>query len=387
MNTFPSHILSFTALILAGLNPVALAEDFPPSDDFAPASEAAVSDADKQQSERDRAEIGGRVRIESSTLFLKSQKFENAETTNGSGAEIYIDAKGHDGGRAFLRAQVKQPATTGSPSLSVDEAKLQLTLKESVFLTAGRQKIKFGAAKFFNPTDFLNQEARSPFELEDRRSGVDALKVHVPVGISNFYGIALTPQNQKLGNTGAYARAESAFSWGEVSLSTLEVKGKQTSVGADVSAAVGDFDIFAEGAFAKHARISTGFVYEMKLNDTDSMALTAEYHFNESGLTQKSDYATAIQSGTHRPLELAREYFAASLYLANPKALSKTTFLVTAITNISDSSNVLVPQIFYELTKDIAASLRVQIPRGESGTEFQLIPSRAQTTFAVEARF
>ncbi len=380
--------LFFGAISFVSAAPcVAWANDFPPSDDFAPTESAEISAADKDKSERNLTEVGGRLRLEATTLFAENQKFENATTKQGSGAEIYLDAKGDNGGRAFLRARLVQEAQAATPSFFVDEAKVQLQPAQSVFLTAGRQKVKFGTAKFFNPTDFLNQDLRDIFALDDRRPGVDAVKVHIPGEGYNVYGIALSPLAQKIGNTGGYWRSEFAFSGGEISLSGLEVKGKHTRLGADASLAVGDVDVFTEVAWNGKTRVSSGVTYDIAVTDTDTLSLVAEHHFNENGLTQKSDYLAALQAQSHRPLELAKHYAAASIYLAKPKALPKTTLLTSVVSNLSDSSYLVVPQLFYELTKDVQATLSAQIPQGPTGSEFKLARTRAQTTLAIEAVF
>jgi hypothetical protein len=365
----------------------AQANEFPPSEDFAPTESSEISSADKEKSERNLTEVGGRLRLEATTLFSEKQKFENAITKQGSGAEIYLDARGDSGGRAFLRARLVQEAQATTPSFFVDEAKVQLQPAHSLFLTAGRQKVKFGTAKFFNPTDFLNQDLRDVFALDDRRPGVDALKIHLPGEGYNVYGIALSPQTQKIGNTGGYLRSEFAFSGGEVSLSGFEVKGKHSRLGADASVAVGDFDIFAEAAWNGKSRVSTGFTYELSINDTDTVSFVFEHHFNEYGLTQKNAYLSALQAQSHRPLELAKHYAATSLYFAKPKALPQFTFLASTVLNLSDSSFLVVPQMFYEITKDAQATVSTQIPHGIAGSEFKLARTRAQTTLAIEAVF
>jgi hypothetical protein len=216
---------------------------------------------------------------------------------------------------------------------------------------------------------------------------VDAVKIHVPGEGYNVYGIALSPQTKKVGNTGAYWRGEFAFAGGEISVSGLEVKGKHARLGADASLAVGDVDVFAEAAWNGKTRVSSGLTYDLSINDTDSLSFVAEHHFNENGLTKKSEYLAAIQTQSHRPLELAKHYAAGSVYLAKPKAFPKTTFLASVVSNLSDHSYLVVPQMFYDLTKDVQATLSAQIPQGPADSEFKLARTRAQTTLAIEAVF
>ncbi len=363
------------------------AEDFPPADEFGLSPAQGITPTEKQQSEHDRAEIGGRLRIESTTFFSKNKKPKDANTSNGSGAEIYIDAKGENNSRALLRAQLKQGADNSNPSVSIDEAKIQFALLQKVFVTGGRQKIKFGTAKFFNPTDFLNAQTRDPFALDDRRPGIDALKIHVPGEGYNLYGIALSPDTKKFGDTGGYWRGELAFSKGEVSVSGLEIRNKHSHIGADASLAVGDFDVFCEAGIANKSQISSGVNYEFKINESDSMAIALEHYYNENGFTNKANYIPALQTGTNKSLDLGKQYLAASAYLAKPKAMSKTTLFAAVIENLNDSSFIFVPQVFHEITKDIIASVNVQVPSGASGSEFALLNAHVITTVALEAVF
>lgn len=388
----------------------AFADDFPSApDDGATANErfgfsqdSGISSSDKATSERDRAEIGGRVRVEGVYTQTTKQKPANATMKSGSGAELYLDAKTDSGVRSFLRVRVEQSAaaasvnsTTSSPTNSassspnvlVDEAKLQSKLYNKLFLTAGRQKMKFGAAKFFNPTDFPNQQVRDPFAQDDRRPGVDAIKIHFPLESINIYAVGLAAKNEVFGDAAGYGRAEVAFSGGEVSLSALSSRNQTTKYGVDASVAVLDLDFYAEAAFEKHERYSLGFTYDAKISDRDTVSFGAEYHHNGNGLANASQYGSALARGTHSPLALGRDYAAASIYLAKPQWFTHSTIIVSAISNASDNSTAIVPQLFHEISPEITASVRLMIPAGKTDGEFRMANLRNQTTLALESVF
>jgi len=388
----------------------AIADDFPTTpntstttnDQSGFSQEAGLSANDKAISERDRAEIGGRVRIEGVYTQTTKQKPADANMKNGSGAELYLDAKSESGVRSFLRIRMEQSAAgvsatsatsaagtdaSTSPSLSVDEAKIQATLWHKLFLTAGRQKMKFGAAKFFNPTDFPNQQMRDPFAREDRRPGVDALKLHLPLEDMNIYAIALASKSEVFGDTAGYGRAEFAFSGGEVSVSALSKRNQTTKYGIDASAAVRDIDAYTEVAFDDHERYSAGFTYDVQISDSDAISLGAEYHHNGNGLAGSSQYFGALASGTHTPLTLGRDYAAATIYLAKPQWLKHSTLIFSTIANTADNSATLVPQIFHEITPEITASAQLMMPAGKSDGEFRMMNVLTQATLALEAIF
>jgi hypothetical protein len=383
--------------------PRAQADDFPVAPESPTASsdagrgfgeEGGISTAEKAESERDRAEIGGRLRVEGVLTQLREQAFRNATFKSGSGAELYLDAKAADGVRALLRARVEQAVDTSasdgekkskSPLFAIDEAKVQANFRKILFVTAGRQKMKFGAAKFFNPTDFPNRQRRDPFALEDRRPGVDGLKLHLPLGTTNLYAMALPSESGVVGETAGYGRAEFAFPAGELSVSTLTERNQEIKAGADISLALGDLDFYGEVAADGHESYAGGFTWDVKLSDSDAMTLGAEYFRNGIGFTDSADYLAALRLGTHQPLELGREYAALSAYLAKPRWMKDATFVVSYLENLSDRSRVVVPQVLYAVTPDLTASLRLALPSGEAEGEFRLTGHRLQATMALEA--
>jgi hypothetical protein len=65
-------------------------------------------------------------------------------------------------------------ATTASnPAVLLDQAWLSFDIAHAVFVTAGRQHVKWGVARFFSPTDFLASQLRDPLAQFDARLGPD----------------------------------------------------------------------------------------------------------------------------------------------------------------------------------------------------------------------
>ena len=75
----------------------------------------------------------------------------------------------------------------------LDQAWLRFDIEHTVFVTAGKQHVKWGTARFWNPTDFLPPQRRDPLAVFDARTGASMLKLHVPWEAKgwNFYGIGL----------------------------------------------------------------------------------------------------------------------------------------------------------------------------------------------------
>jgi len=62
----------------------------------------------------------------------------------------------------------------------LDQMWLRFDIKHTVFVTAGRQHVRWGTARFWTPTDFLHIQHRNPLDVFDARTGTTMIKVHVP---------------------------------------------------------------------------------------------------------------------------------------------------------------------------------------------------------------
>ena len=67
--------------------------------------------------------------------------------------------------------------TSGNRVL-LDQAWLRFDLGRTLFITAGKQHVKWGTSRFWNPTDFL-QRKRNPLEPFDVRTGVNMVKLPI----------------------------------------------------------------------------------------------------------------------------------------------------------------------------------------------------------------
>ncbi len=97
--------------------------------------------------------------------------------------------------RAFLRARFEEltpPRTAPAPAAvaklacgscvdsKLDELCFKWDWGDQLFMTYGKQHLKWGSGRLWNPTDFSAREVRDPFALFDRRLGQEILKIHFP---------------------------------------------------------------------------------------------------------------------------------------------------------------------------------------------------------------
>jgi hypothetical protein len=141
--------------------------------------------------------------------------------------------------------------------VALDQLWLRFDIARAVYLTVGRQKVRWGVSRIWYPTDFLNSQPRDALNPFDARLGVNLVKVHVPVESLgwNFYayglldGVNLGASGASLDQVGGALRAEFVVGKAEVGLGGMWQKGRRPRYGVDVSTALGPFDLYAEAAF------------------------------------------------------------------------------------------------------------------------------------------
>jgi hypothetical protein len=147
-------------------------------------------------------------------------------------------------------------STAQNPTVALDQLWLRFDIARAVYLTVGRQKVRWGTSRIWYPTDFLNSQPRDPFNPFDVRLGVNMVKVHVPIEKLgwNFYGYGLfdnigTGNSQlTLGNVGGALRAEFVVWQAELGFGAVWNNGRRPRYAADVSLPIGPFDVYGEVA-------------------------------------------------------------------------------------------------------------------------------------------
>ncbi len=295
-----------------------LAADRPDEDEMfggAPASEAATQPSSQPSSQpvvplepprlppdafregrvkEDFLKIGGRFYLRAYSAFSNEQKLTDASFNVPALIDAYLDARPIERLRAQILGRlqydpflstgvggVRVPAAQApaNPSIGLDQAWIAFDIARHVFITAGRQHVKWGTARIFNPTDFLSAQFRDPLALFDARLGVTMLKVSVPWEAKgwNFYAVALFEPTQRpvgglgtggssgntqitaVGNTpadgaktfgdiGGAARVEVTFGNTQLALDGLVQRNRKARAGFDITTALGPIDLYAEVA-------------------------------------------------------------------------------------------------------------------------------------------
>jgi hypothetical protein len=308
----------------------------------------------------------------------------------------------------------------------LDQAWLRFDIERTVFVTAGKQHVKWGTARFWNPTDFLSPQRRDPLAVFDARTGASMLKLHVPWEAKgwNFYAIGLLdnagPANT-LGRIGGATRAEMVLGEAELGLSAVLQRDRKPRVGVDLSTALGPLDVYAEAAFKKGTdaplyRLSpdvsiqdligqlegveinntqdlfnalnrlpvesyfpTGFTpqvtgganYTFAYSENDNATVGVEYFYNSTGYETAIAYPYLIAQGAYQPFYVGKHYAALFGVLAGPGSWDKTTFILSTLGNISDKSFITRLDVSHRALSYMSVEASVSANYGKRGGEFR----------------
>jgi hypothetical protein len=410
-----------------------------------PAADAFASGLVKE----DALKIGGQFYLRALTVISQNQPVGKSNFSVPLLLDVYLDARPTDRLRAFVLGRLTYDpllsgtvlvtgvpgATAGvqsvsNPAVYLDSAWISFDIAHVAFITAGRQHVKWGVGHYFNPEDFLANRPVDPLAVFDARLGVSMLRVQVPweqAGL-NFTAVAVfeptqninsagttvggsgssvnvitgntTTSNGLLENVGVAGRIEYLFKGGAVGVSGLAQQHRFWRVGADVTAGVGDFDVYAETVlkggldlpppstivvpgdysgyvFGPVSQPSTipivqavgGFTYGINFEGNKSITLGAEYFFNTASFVAKQ-YPNLIFQGAYQPFYLAQNYLAVSASLVDTTA--KTTWVLTNIANLTDTSFISRVDFIVTVLSYLQVEAFAAVDYGHVGGEFRL---------------
>jgi hypothetical protein len=388
----------------------------------------------------DALKIGGQIYLRAQSSALQSQSAGNWTLSSPSLLDAYMDVRPNDRVRGFVLARtifdptLPQTASTslstssggsqggfssgGTSSLSslfgaqatrtphvlLDQMWLRFDIKHTVFVTAGRQHVRWGTARFWTPTDFLHIQHRNPLDVFDARTGTTMIKLHVPWEARgwNFYAYGLTEGADATPTASALAgaaRAEVVLGTAELGVGALAQRGHKPKLAADFSAGIWDLDFYGEvglrfaqdidrvrfdncldpstltlgaqpsgtidqTALAQYLgpavdklypvapgsgvkpQVTGGVSYSIQYADKDVFEVRAEYFYNGLGYSDTAVYPGLILPHSQSLREpatffyLGRHYVAVSASAPAPYSWDNTTFTLSNLANLSDHSGI-----------------------------------------------
>ena len=329
--------------------------------------------------------IGGQLLLRLDYTIVEDAKRQGGHPLrNPNLLEVYLDARPNERLRGYAKGRVNADLTIKDDTkddFGQAQHKLQALLPElwikfdiarRVYLTFGRQPLRWGSGYFWNPTDFVNQARKNPFALFDERVGIDGLKLHVPVESLgfNFYLLGLIDEARAAENVGVAGRAEFAFWQMEIALCGYWRQDEPLKLGVDVSLGVSYFDFRSEVSVSHGVRspfykgrldlhdlskpvfpqrysrreawlpqVMGGVEATLPYGDNDTIVLGGEYFYNHAGYDDARLYpALMTSSDTFTPLYIGRHYAGLYLLAQAPGHWDDGTLIFSSLGNLSDKS-------------------------------------------------
>lgn len=362
----------------------------------------------------DKLQIGGRLEIRSNANKVDDQKFEESPNVQTKTADVYFDTRPNKDVRAFfrmrfyessVRAETTEEASTTTENAGVsgiesaiDELWLKWDIDDTLFVTAGKQHVKWGRGRFWNPIDFTAIEVRDPFALFDRRLGQEMIRLHLPFEKSghNFYLIAQFDDVARNDDIGLASRAEfSVGDNGEFAISMQSKREKALKLGIDAGFGLGNFDFGLESAWLTrdtgpryegefdlvrlrlpsstyddekvYNQTVLNLEYVWRYHDDDALNLGLEGFWNDLGYDTRELEFYALINGRSKVLYAGKQYVAAYARLTGPGSWNDSSFIANAVQNLSDETALARFSTTYTFYKQITAEVYVSRCFGEYG--------------------
>jgi hypothetical protein len=337
-------------------------------------------------------------------------------------AAAMMEATGGTMGAASLNT-LAAPRTRG-PQVFLDQFWLRFDIKHTVFVTAGRQHVRWGTARFWTPADFLHIQRRDPLAVFDARTGTTMLKLHLPWEARgwNLYAYALPEDIDATGTLGQVAgagRAEVVLGTSELGIGAVVKRHRKPRVAADFSAGIWDLDVYGEAALRYGSEIDRvgfdpsatldpsslgsvtqadlltllnarypvyresgikpqvvgGVSYMRQYADKDQLIVGAEYFYNGLGYDDSVVYPGLLLP---RPLAspasffyLGRHYAGVFVSLPAPYSWDLHSFSLSTLGNLSDQSFITRFDYFLTLLTHLTLEAFVAVHYGHDTGEFR----------------
>ncbi|MDQ3265992.1 MAG: hypothetical protein M3Y59_20460 [Myxococcota bacterium] len=329
--------------------------------------------------------------------------------------DLYLDGRPNERLRAMVLGRllyepmrsVTDPANL-NPSVTLDQLWVNFDIAKRVFVTAGRQRVKWGSGRLWNPTDFLTPPRLNPLAPFDERIGTDMVKLNVPLPdlATNLYVLGLVntrgPEKQPL-QFGTALRGEVVVLGAEVSGTAVFIQGRGPRYGIDLSTAVGPVDLHAEvglrrtpdlpmwreasGASAttdytaRYERYipdyfqlsgTAGITWVHQFNEKRTLSLAVEGYHNPLGYSDPAILPWLIAQGSYQPFYAGQWYAAALATYSYQDFLDAFNVTGALLGNLSDQTYLARVDLSLRVLKDMFIELFVSVPLGHGGGEFRL---------------
>ena len=389
---------------------------------------------DTEEAKSDPLKVGGLLYLRAQGAVTESSRFKDIALSAPTQLDAFLDARPSDRVRGLVLARLHYdptldgsepsafsalPSSTGSgsvienqlpsnPSIALDQIWVRFDIARTVFVTAGKQHVKWGASRFWNPTDFLTPQRKDPLAVLDTRLGANMVKFHLPWEAKgwNFYALGLLdnagPANT-LGELGAAGRAEVVLGHTELGADAVVVHGRTPRYGFDLSTALGPVDLYGEAALRsgqdfqvwrvkgevdpslpvsdaleqvhpKGAQVQASGGARTTVNYTESRALTigGEYFYNPVGANTALLYPWLILQNQYTPFYAGQHYAALYALAAGlPGNFTNVSMALSTLGNLTDWSFITRLDVFVLVLSYLNVEAFGAVHYGARGGEFR----------------
>jgi hypothetical protein len=346
----------------------------------------------------DPLKIGGMLYLRLDTQWQEGLPVGKWPLTSPNLVDLYVDVRPNDRVRGFVlgRAQVNplvpddvQQSAYGrvlSTQVVLDQAWVRFDIERVVFVTAGKQQVTWGVARFWNPTDFLHFQKKDPLSVFDQRQGEWMLKLHIPWEKAgwNFYAIGLFSGNQvvdQIGKVGGALRAEVVLGSLEVAGEIVVRAGTLPRLGVEASWGIWEIDFYGNASLGKGTpnglpqwnltappdwqtypfyvpppepyepgfapQVTAGASWTWRYDDLHTLTVGAEYFYNSLGYSDPAIYPWLIYQQQYDPFYVGRNQVGLYVLVPKPFKWYETNFIFSTLANLTD--NTFISRVDYSV--------------------------------------
>ena len=338
--------------------------------------------------------------------------------------DTYLDARPNDRVRGYVLVRTEwdptynpaQPAQYGltltpvpNPDFLIDQMWIKFDVAREVFVTVGRQHVKWGTAHFWFPNDLLNPVKLQPLAVFDQRTGVTMVKANLPLSNENLnlYAMGLfegLQQANQLGKIGGAGRVEYVFDTVEAGIDMVATEGQHNRYGGDVSFGIWDFDFYAEGALTDERdnplwqettapdfspapgqeclpwhlsaqpsaasyqpQVVGGLNYSLRYGNNRVLTFGGEYFYNGLGYSTPSIYPWLFVNNAATFFYLGQQYAGLYVLADKPGDWYNSTFNFSTLGNLSDHTFISRIDFFQTVLTHLRVEAFVDVHYGGDG--------------------
>ncbi|WIG95583.1 hypothetical protein [Myxococcus sp. SDU36] len=357
-----------------------------------------------QGRQQDVLAVGGIYFQRAELTGLRSQGKTSYQPLLPALADIYLDATPSKHVRGFMMGRLAyDPLSTeaNGPAAVLGQMWLKFDVAQRLFVTAGRQEIRWGSSQIWNPTDFLQAPNPDPLNIFDLRTGVDMVRLTVPweamaanlslLGTANVEDVSADLRRVRYGGG---VRAEMAVGTGEIAATAMFDQSRRPRYGLDATMALGLLDFNAEVAWmgdgnmrlwardgdsfvertleGRKLLVSAGVSATFNFAELYRAVIRVEGFHNPLGYDDRAFLPWLSSQGDFRPLFYGR-YYAMGQVNIGRRGMSQLSLIFTTIANVRDAS--YLSRLAFNSSpfdiRDIFVQTFVEVPYGERGSEFR----------------